>query len=666
MERSTIVRVSNGLHARPATRFVKLAKSFESSIELVKQGRSANAKSSVKLMLLGVMEDDEITVRAEGADQIEAIEALIGYLENPLSGTADELPRSAPQEDAEATFSESASANKPVVVEPLDASALKGVAASEGVCLGGTFAYFPHEIAPERKIVPQQDIPAEIERFRKSVSNVQQRMDKLLTAEDLLGSDRGIIAALRDIVSDDVLIEGVEKEIGGGLDAVSSVIGVSKTIADEFGKLGDPYLNGRADDVRAIARQLCLELLGQKDISLKDMPKDTILIADDIGALELARAPLGQMAGIVCGKGGATSHIAIIARAHGIPAVLGLGEQVESLQNASFVAVDGTNGYVIANPSDAVQGKFKELLEEAAKETDALKAFTDVIPTLADGNVIEVAANLGSLEEIEAAQSAGAMGVGLFRTELLFMRHMSIPSEEMQAETYTTLAKAFMPRPVIVRTLDIGGDKPVSGIEFPKEENPFLGWRGIRMCLDKPEIFKVQLRALLRAAVHGNLKVMLPMVSQTEEVRRTRALIEECAAELTAEGKPFARFSLGVMIETPAAVLIAPALAKVADFFSIGTNDLTQYIMAADRLNPGVARLNDVSDPAVLTAIGMIGKAGKDAGIMVGMCGEAAGRPELTKTFIEMGISELSMSPASIRRIKKKIVGLSEEGAAKE
>ena len=365
MERSTIVRVSHGLHARPATRFVKLAKSFESNVELIKQGRSANAKSSVKLMLLGVMEDDEITVRAEGADQIEAIEALIGYLENPLSGTADELPRSAPPEEAETALTESRPADKPIIVEPIDASALKGVAASEGVCLGGTFAYFPHEILPERRIVPQQDIPAEIERFRKAVLSVQQRMDRLLAAEDLLGSDRGIIAALKDIVTDDTLIEGIESEIGGGLDAVSSVIGVSKTIADEFGKLADPYLNGRADDVRAIARQLCLELLGQKDLSLKDMPQGAILIADDIGALELARAPLGHMAGIVCGKGGATSHIAIIARAHGIPAVLGLGGQVETLQNTSFVAVDGTNGYVIADPNAEVQDKFKAILEEA-------------------------------------------------------------------------------------------------------------------------------------------------------------------------------------------------------------------------------------------------------------------------------------------------------------
>jgi phosphotransferase system enzyme I (PtsI)/phosphocarrier protein FPr len=211
---------------------------------------------------------------------------------------------------------------------------------------------------------------------------------------------------------------------------------------------------------------------------------------------------------------------------------------------------------------------------------------------------------------------------------------------------------------VIIRTLDIGGDKPVAGIEFPEEENPFLGWRGIRMCLDRPDIFKTQLKALLRAAVHGNVKVMLPMVSDLSEVERTKLLIEECVAELTASKTPFARFDLGVMIETPAAVLIAPLLAKHVAFFSIGTNDLTQYIMAADRLHPAVARLNDVTNPAVMTAIEMTAKAAVSAGIMVGMCGEAAGRPDLVAQFIRMGLTELSMSPSSIQRAKKAIAEL--------
>ncbi|RWE72260.1 phosphoenolpyruvate--protein phosphotransferase, partial [Mesorhizobium sp.] len=453
----------------------------------------------------------------------------------------------------------------------------------------------------------------------------------------------------------------VERLIKGGDDAVSAVIAAASTIAADFSAVDDPYLNARADDVHAVGRQICLVLLGQGEVNLETIPQGAILIADDIGAWDLARAPLKRIGGVVCGHGGATSHIAIIARSHGIPAVLGLGDRINELRAAKEVAVDGNAGHVIADPDEATRSDFNKRVEAAAQERAGLKVFKSVTPKRADGTVIEVAANIGSLEEIEAAQEAGAMGVGLFRTELLFMRHMHLPSEDMQAETYSALARAFAPHSVIVRTLDIGGDKPIAGIEFPDEENPFLGWRGIRMCLDRPDIFKKQLRALLRAAVHGNIKVMLPMVSEIAEVTRTRALVDECAAELKAEGVEHASFDLGVMIETPAAVLIAPALAKEVAFFSIGTNDLTQYIMAADRLNPTVAKLNDVTNPAVMSAIELTAKAGVAAGIMVGMCGEAAGRPDLIPAFIGMGLTELSMSPASIQRAKKTIAAIAAE-----
>jgi phosphoenolpyruvate-protein phosphotransferase len=660
MERSTIVRVHEGLHARPATRFVKLAKSFESDVEIIKDGKAASAKSSVKLMLLGVKEDQEVTVRATGADAIEAVEALIGYLENPLSG----LDEDAPASDAAPAAAESAPTTPVAATEPAAAAdgTLRGIAASEGVAIGPAFAHFPPEIRAEGRELSAGEIPAEIERLRKAIEAVQRRMDKALAENSLSAGDRGIIAALKDIAGDETLTSEAETLVVRGVDAVSAVISATSKIASEFGGVDDHYLNARADDVHAVGRQICLALLGQDDVSLEKIPQGAILIADDIGAWDLARAPLKRIGGVVCGHGGATSHIAIIARSHGIPAVLGLGERVNALREAKEIALDGDAGLVIADPDEAVRADFARRVGQAAAERDALTAFRDFTPRLADGTVIEVAANIGSLEEIEAAQEAGAMGVGLFRTELLFMRHMHLPSEDMQAETYSTLARAFAPHPVIVRTLDIGGDKPIAGIEFPEEENPFLGWRGIRMCLDRPDIFKRQLRALLRAAVHGNVKVMLPMVSDIEEVRRTKTLIEECAAELDAEGVSYAMFPLGVMIETPAAVLIAPALAREVAFFSIGTNDLTQYIMAADRLNPTVAKLNDVANPAVMSAIEMTARAGVEAGIMVGMCGEAAGRPDLIPAFIRMGLTELSMSPASIPRAKKRIAEL-ETGA---
>ncbi len=659
MERSTIVRVREGLHARPATRFVKLAKSFECDVEIVRDGKAASAKSSVKLMLLGVKENQEVVVRANGADAIEAIEALIGYLENPLAGLDDDAQSPAPKADGIAPVRPA-----PVTDSHADASPgrLRGVAASEGVAIGSAFAHFPPQITAEGRTLGAHEIDVEIERLRSAMAAVQTRMDRSLAEENLSGGDRGIIAALRDIAADETLIGEAEALIAKGVEAVAAIIGAASTIAADFGRAEDHYLQARADDVHAVGRQICLALLGQEDISLEHIPQGAILVAGDIGAWDLARAPLKRIGGVVCGHGGATSHIAIIARSHGIPAVLGLGEQINTLRDAGQIAIDGNSGDVIADPDEAVRVSLLEKIEAQETERAALTVFKDVIPRRADGTIIEVAANIGSLEEIEAALEAGAMGVGLFRTELLFMRHMHLPSEDMQAETYSALAKAFAPHPVIIRTLDIGGDKPIAGIEFPQEENPFLGWRGIRMCLDRPDIFKRQLRALLRAAVHGNVKVMLPMVADIDEVRRTRAFIDECAAELQSEGAAHAAFALGVMIETPAAVLIAPALAREVSFFSIGTNDLTQYVMAADRLNPTVASLNDVANPAVMAAIEMAARAGVAAGIMVGMCGEAAGRPDLIPAFIRMGLTELSMSPASIPRAKKKIAEMAAEG----
>lgn len=654
MERSTIVRVHEGLHARPATRFVKLAKGFESDIEIAKAGKSVSAKSSVKLMLLGVKELDEVTVRADGADAIEAIEALIGYLENPQAGI-EETTAPTPSPKAEAAL---ATVPQPALTIELPAGQIKGVGASEGISLGTAFPFFPEEIKPSGKKLAASEIDAEVEHFKSAIATVQQRMDASLASGNLADTDRGIIAALKDIAADDSLTDEALGLIRGGLDAISAMLAAASTVAGQFAALDDPYLNARADDVHAVSRQICLALLGKDDINLEELPDGSVLIAEDIGAWDLARAPLKKIKGVVCGHGGATSHVAIIARTHGIPAVLGLGSAVQQLKNAKTVAVDGSFGIVHSDPDETTRTDIEARIAKALQDKQALDAYRLITPRRADGTIIEVAANMGALEEIDIALEAGAMGVGLFRTELLFMKHIHLPSEDMQTETYSALLKAFAPNPVIVRTLDIGGDKPIAGIEFPQEENPFLGWRGIRMCLDRPDIFKPQLRALLRAAVNGNLKVMLPMISDVEEIRATKRLIAECATELKNEGKDYAEVDLGVMIETPAAVFAARELAKESAFFSIGTNDLTQYVMAADRLNPTVAKLNDVSHPAVMAAIEMTAKAGTEAGIMVGMCGEAAGKPELIGEFIRMGLTELSMSPASIPRAKKLIADM--------
>lgn len=648
MERSTIVRVHEGLHARPATRFVKLAKSFESDVEITKSTKSASAKSSVKLMLLAVKENDTVTLRADGADADAALEALVAFLADPQAGLADESVSSPCAAEEEPSRIQASA--------PVEQGGIRGIAASEGVALAPAFHYFPEAFSPTHRRLQDNEIPREIAAFRQAVSKVQASMETELARDSLSETDRSIITALCEIAGDPAINGEIVDAISQGYNAMDAVLSVTESTAAAFGRVSDVYLNARADDVKAIARQICLALTGKRDVGLHEIDRPSIVVADDIGAWDLARAPLKLVRGIVCAHGGATSHIAIIARAHGIPAVLGLGSAVEDLAKARDIALDGATGQIIGDPSEAIRSNFEIRIADSAEEEKRLRLFKDITPKRADGTTIEVAANVGSLEEIEVAREAGAMGIGLFRTELLFMKHGGLPTEEAQYEVYAEAARVFSPDPVIIRTLDIGGDKPVAGIAFPVEQNPFLGWRGVRMCLDRPDIFKPQLKALLRAAVHGNLKVMLPMVSTLHEVRRTRALVEECVQELSDAGVAFQRFALGVMIETPAAVMIASALAKEVDFFSIGTNDLTQYVMAADRMNPQVAELNDVNNPAVLAAIEMTARAGTEAGIIVGMCGEAAARPDLIPTFLKMGLTELSMSAASIPRAKKCVV----------
>jgi phosphoenolpyruvate-protein phosphotransferase len=651
MEHMTIVRVREGLHARPATQFVKLAKQFESNIELVSGEKAVSAKSAVKLMLLAVKENQPITVRTNGSDAAAAMEALIDFLENPDAGLdAEAQATSATHGDAAAPPSSVGEAPQPEVSSD---GVLKGIPASDGLALGRVFAYFPPNLDSPARAIAEADIEQEITRLREAIAAVQARMQASLKSGTLSPSDHGIISALSDLAGDEVMTAEMVQTIRFGNDAVTAVRAVTEGTSQAFANMVDVYFNARADDVLAIGRQITLALLGKEDANLSTIPDGTVLVAEDIGAFDLAQAPLKRIAGIICGRGGATSHIAIIARTHGIPAVVGLGDAVHRLRDIVEIGLDGGRGNVWPDPKQEVRADLAARLQVAERERQDLTAFRDLIPTRQDGTVIEVAANLGSLEEIDAARASGAMGVGLFRTELLFMRQRTLPTEDAQFEMYRTLAEAFYPQPVIVRTLDVGGDKPVGGIHFPQEENPFLGWRGIRMCLDRPDIFKPQLKALLRAAIVGNVKVMLPMVSLPSEVRRTRQLIEECRAEIDAEGKPHGAFQLGVMIETPAAVFIADQLAQEVDFFSIGTNDLTQYVMAADRLNASVSNLNDAGNDAVMAAIEMTARAGVKAGIMVGMCGEAAGNPALIPRFMAMGLTELSMSPTLIPRAKK-------------
>ncbi|APF38877.1 phosphoenolpyruvate--protein phosphotransferase [Chelatococcus daeguensis] len=645
VERTAVVRLEEGLHARPAARVVQFAKGFSSDIEIVKGGRSANAKSTVKLMLLAVKEGDEIVIRARGEDAEAAVEGLAAIVAGEADDPAREAAQTVPPEHVPAPT---------VAQEPAAPGELVGVAASEGVAVGRAFVYLPREPQPERGRIAAQEVEAETLRFRRAVEAVCAMLERKAGNGDAAAATAAdIMAALKDVAQDPEFLTAVEVRIGAQEDPVAAVLAVGADLAERFTHIDDAYFRARAEDVRGVARQVANVLLGRDEIDLAALAEPAILVAGHLSALDLARLPLRLLRGLVTTEGGPTSHIAILARSFGFPAVVGVKAEEAALRSAKTVAIDGGRGVAVVNPDTAVAAAYAARLEKAEAERRALAAFTHVAPKTRDGRAIEVAANLGSEAEIDGALGFGAMGVGLFRTEFLFMHGKTLPSEDEQFRIYARVVKAFHPHAVIFRTLDIGGDKALPGIAPEREENPFLGWRGIRMCLDRPHLLKPQLRAILRTAAVGTARVMFPMVTDIAEVTAARALIDACRQELMDEGREAGPLEVGIMVETPAAALCAATLAREVDFFSIGTNDLTQYTMAADRTNARLAHLNRADHPAVLAMIEMTCRAAREAGIKVGVCGEAAGEPDMIPRLLGWGVSELSMSPSLIPRAKK-------------
>jgi phosphotransferase system enzyme I (PtsI) len=537
---------------------------------------------------------------------------------------------------------------------------LDGVAASEGVAVGPAFVHVPGELKPERESILTDALEDELKRFKNAVEAVVRELTE--TAERLRegGSEKeaGIFDAHAEMAEDPEFQSEVEERARNLQSPEAAVLAVGEEYAQMFAAMEDEYLSARADDVRDVATQIATKLMGGKTTGLETLTEPSVILARNLAPSDTARIPKGMALGFVISEGSRTSHVSIMARSFGIPAVVGVGGALEEALGAEVVAVDGTEGYAVADPDEATISNFEEKQKEAEEEAALLEEYKHVEARTKDGRRIEVAANIGSAGEADGALSWGAEGVGLFRTEFLFMERPQLPSEDEQYEAYRRVVEAFGEKPVIIRTLDVGGDKDLPGVDQPEEENPFLGWRGIRMCLDVPELFKPQLRALLRAAAHGNLKVMFPMVVGADEVRSAKELLQECTGELEEEGTEFGPLDVGVMVETPAAALCAGDLAKEVAFFSIGTNDLVQYTLAADRGNERLRHLQSADHPAVLKLIGFTCEAAEEEGIWVGVCGEAAADPALIPKFIELGVRELSISAPSIPRTKKVVSGL--------
>jgi phosphotransferase system enzyme I (PtsI) len=532
----------------------------------------------------------------------------------------------------------------------------QGVNASEGIGIGTVMiavdpdlTFEPHEVA---------DAAAEKERYQSALAvfceKTQAQADHMKTAVG--EAEAEIMLGHIVLAQDPGMTDAINGAIDGGTCAEQALVDVSTMFENMFLSMDDEMFRLRAADIADIRTGILAELLGVEVVDLSVLPENTVVVVHDLTPSMTATIDKKNVAGIVTETGGRTSHSAIIARALEIPAVLSVANSCSALRNGMTAIVDGSDGVVISEPDADVLAKYTAMAEEFAAEKAALEAFRGKETVTADGIKKILACNIGSPDDVANALDHDAEAIGLFRSEFLFMDATELPSEEEQFQAYRKVATALKGAPVIIRTLDVGGDKEIPYLHMEKEENPFMGYRAVRYCLDNADQYKVQLRALLRASAFGDIKIMIPLVTCVEEVRAVKELVEVCKAELDQEGFKFnPDTEVGVMMETPAASLIADKLAEEADFFSIGTNDLIGYTMCADRGNDRISNLYNVYYPAVLRSIKNIIECGVKAGIMVGMCGEAAADPLLEPLLISFGLEEFSMSAPSILRARKTI-----------
>ena len=531
----------------------------------------------------------------------------------------------------------------------------KGIAASKGYAIGKVFLQEHEEIViSDAKIA---DIGAEKEKLQKALDDSREQLEAIkVKAEKEMGAEKAAVFEAHITLLDDpeftgAMVSEIENNSINGLKAID---GVTNTFVAIFESMDNEYMRERAADIKDVSKRILSNFAGKGGDSFAITEENTIVVAHDLTPSDTAGLDRTKVVGFITNIGGRTSHAAIMARTLEIPAVLGLGDITTSVKTGDAVIVDGLTGDVIINPSEEVIAEYKAKKEKFQAEQEELKKLIDVKTTTKSGRRIEVCGNIGKPEDVLGVLANGGDGVGLFRTEFLYMDRDSAPTEEEQYESYKFVLEKMEGKQVVIRTLDIGGDKTLPYLPLPEEMNPFLGYRAIRLCLDRKDIFKVQLRALLRASIYGNLAVMFPMISGLEEFEQAKEVVEECKAELKAEGKEYSeKIQWGIMVEIPAAAVYADELAKHVDFFSIGTNDLIQYTLAADRMSEKVSYLYNPMHPAVLRLIKMTIDGAHKHGKWVGMCGEMAGDEAAIPTLVEYGLDEFSMSATSILNAKK-------------
>ncbi len=535
---------------------------------------------------------------------------------------------------------------------------IQGIAASKGIAYGQVFLYLQSELEIPRYTVDPDKRVAEIARFeqalivtRQQISQIQAQVTKNLSEEEAL-----IFDAHQMVLEDQALIgETIRDFQKTGLNIETCFNAVAERYIKAFSEIDDEYLRERAADIKDVTKRVLHILLGQTANSLSELVEQRIIVAHDISPSEAAGIDRSAALGIVTDAGSRTSHAVIVARSMKIPAVVGVRDLTTKLKSGDWLMVDGYDGVVIINPAEPTLFRYGKIQKAKKSFETRLMSVNDLAAETLDGMAVTLRANIEKPEEVALVRQYRADGVGLYRTEFLFLSSTHLPTEEEQYAAYREIVAGLAPAPVTIRTLDVGGDKPLPGDPhlIGPEANPFMGFRAIRMCLENPELFKVQLRAILRASAHGTVELMYPMISGTEELDRARVLLDEARGELTARGQAFdARLRVGTMIEIPSAALASDLLADKSDFFSIGTNDLIQYLLAIDRGNNRIAHLYDPSHPAVIRVLRQIVDAGHAHGLKVSVCGEMAGDPVYTPLLLGLGVDELSMSPTLLPAVK--------------
>lgn len=531
---------------------------------------------------------------------------------------------------------------------------MNGIGISPGISIGKVLVYKEAELIIEKRQIT--NIKDEIERLKMSIEKATIEVDELYN--EMLKTvgkyEAAIFNAHKMILNDPEFIESIKSRINEyKVNAEYAIRDISHHYKSLFENMEDEYLKARALDIEDISKRLVRILLGVKNKDLRLIKDKCILVAKDLTPSDIAQMNKDMVMGIVTERGGRTSHASIMIRAMEIPFVTGIQDISKKVKDGEVIILDGSRGLVLTNPTYEEVEKYKNKKYEYEKIKDKIKKVKGLKSISKDGIEVKLVANIGSPKDVDKVIENDGEGIGLYRSEFLYLNKDSIPSEEEQFYAYKIVAEKMQGKPVIARTLDVGGDKNIPCLNLPKETNPFLGYRAIRLCLDREDLFKIQLRALLKASYYGNIKIAFPMISNIEEIRKAKGLLEEAKDELKREKAPFnENIQIGMMVETPAAAIHSQAFAKEVDFFSIGTNDLIQYTLAVDRENEAISHLYSQYDPAVLKLIKMTIDNGHKEGIKVSMCGEAASDEKLVPVFLAMGLDEFSMNPSSILKTK--------------